>query len=156
MSKPLRCLRPYLWSQVKPASQSASNTYLRLYQTTQHYSAEPDSKHPPNPDRHDSSEETQPTEPRIRLGSGSPEEKYVPEPYPRIQSQKGVIDYKTFRDRYNDLRRGESRSDEVIVRGMSVNDTVNLALAHALKEEYGHFESQAPSSPSLIFSRTIV
>lgn len=67
------------------------------------------------------------------------------EQYPRIKRQDAVIDYHTFKERYKNLERGESKpDDEVIVRGMSAL-TLQVNLAHAVKEEYGRFGLQALS-----------
>lgn len=67
------------------------------------------------------------------------------EQYPRIKRQDAVIDHHTFKERYKNLGRGESKpDDEVVVRGMSVS-TLQMDLAHAVKEEYGHFGLQAQS-----------
>lgn len=43
---------------------------------------------------------------------------YSPELYPRMKPQKGVMDYKTFAERYRTLARGETSADEVVIRGM--------------------------------------
>ena len=57
-----------------------------------------------------------------------------------MKKEDAVLDYYTFKDRYKDLARGESKSDdEVVVRGMSAC-TCPVDLAHAFKEEYGRVE----------------
>lgn len=72
-------------------------------------------------------------EPRIRT-SAEPVE-YSPELYPRIQPQKSVMDYKTFAERYRSLVRGETGTDEVVIRGMLAFSIWALNIAYAPKEE---------------------
>ena len=75
--------------------------------------------------------------------------------YPRIKNQDAVVDYYTFKDRYKDLGRGESKSDEVVVvRGMSAC-TCPVVLAHAFKEESGRFEFQVRNWDSSTCSKTV-
>ena len=72
------------------------------------------------------------------------------EHYPRLKKQNAVIDYYTFKDRYKDLSRGESKSDdEVVVRGMSAC-ICSVDLAYAFKEEYGRFGFQVQNWDSFI------
>lgn len=118
MSKPLRWLYPCFQPRVRPTSRAAATTYLRFYQAFRPYSAECAPEKPQAIEDHDSLKGTQTPEPRIRIRHGAPEQKYVPEPYPRISSQEGAVDIGTFREKYKDLRRGDSRLEEVIVRGM--------------------------------------
>lgn len=95
MRTPLRCLCPSLRPFVRPTARTA---YLRFYSVAQ----------------------TQDV-PRIRRGVDVEAEKWRHrEQYPRIKRQDAVIDYHTFKERYKNLERGESKpDDEVIVRGMS-------------------------------------
>ena len=72
----------------------------------------------PQDNEHDALEETEPPGPRIRIHTEEWGSKYKPEPYPRITAQKYAIDPESFNEKYNDLRRGESRSLPVVVRGM--------------------------------------
>jgi len=102
MSITLRCLRPYLRPRVQRASQAASSAYLSYYHAVRSY----------NPQQ-------APITPRTRTGSAAPDKKYRPEPYPRFVSNKNAIDYTAFKQRYKGMLRGESRSEELIVRGMS-------------------------------------
>ncbi|CAF9911084.1 MAG: hypothetical protein ALECFALPRED_007073 [Alectoria fallacina] len=63
---------------------------------------------------------TAPTQdgPRIRAGSENVEKWKHNEQYPRIKRQDAVLDYKTFKERYKNVARGESKpDDEVVVRG---------------------------------------
>ena len=91
----LRCFRPALRPYVPPTVQAA---YLRFYSAAQ---AE--------------------IVPRIRIGSDvEPERWQHKEQYPRIQNKDSVLDFHAFKERYQNLGRGESKpDDEVVVRGMS-------------------------------------
>ncbi len=89
----LQCLRPCLRSPSRPISRAASSAFLRFYSVAQAQA-----------------------EPRIRTTMESLE--YSPDSYPRMEPQKGVLDYKTFAGRYRSLARGESSTDEVVIRGM--------------------------------------
>ena len=52
-----------------------------------------------------------------------------------MKRQDGVLDYHTFKERYKNLGRGESKpDDEVVVRGMSACNS-EMGLAYAVKEE---------------------
>lgn len=103
MSIPLRCLCPCLRPPTQFICRATSSTYLSFYHTVRSYSTE-----------------QAPVTPRIRgVDSDLSEKQYLPEPYPRITPQKSAIDFQTFQERYKDLVRGESRSDEIVVRGMS-------------------------------------
>ena len=106
----LQCFRPWLRSQSRPISGAASSAFLRFYSVAQAQA-----------------------EPRIRTTMESLE--YSPEPYPRIQLQKGVLDYKTFAGRYRSLARGETSTDEVVIRGMRHFTFGALNVAYAPKEE---------------------
>ena len=106
----LQCLRPYLRSLSRPISRAASYAFLRFYSVAQAQD-----------------------EPRIRSTRESVE--YSPEPYPRIKSQKGVLDYKTFVERYRSLARGESSTDEVVIRGRLRFSVRPLNIAYTYKEE---------------------
>ena len=119
MNSHLRCLRPYFRSRVLPTSRAACATYLQVYRAVRTYSAKQTLDHLVDRIRSVTPEGTNTPEPRIRVRSGAPEEKYVTELYPRITPQKGVIDYHSFRERYQDIKRGDSRPEELIVRGMS-------------------------------------
>lgn len=71
---------------------------------------------------------TAPTQdgPRIRAGSENVEKWKHNEQYPRIKRQDAVLDYKTFKERYKNVARGESKpDDEVVVRGMSASISLN-------------------------------
>ncbi len=46
-----------------------------------------------------------------------------------------MIDYKTFAERYRSLARGETGTDEVVVRGMLYFSVWPLEIAYAPKEE---------------------
>lgn len=96
MSTPLRCFRPALHSYFRPRAPAA---YLRFYSAAQ---AE--------------------IVPRIRTWTGDAEKWQHKEQYPRIKKQDAVLDYHTFKERYKNLARGESRpNDLVVVRGMSAS-----------------------------------
>lgn len=100
MSGPLRCFRPALRPYIRPTARAA---YLRFYNAAQ---AE--------------------TIPRIRIWSGDSEKWQHKEQYPRIKKQDAVLDYHTFKERYKNLARGESKpDDEVVVRGMSASSSLN-------------------------------
>ena len=126
----LRCfrpaLRPYIPSKYRVA-------YLRFYSA-------------------------QPSEivPRIRTWSTDGPEKYQHEDqYPRIKKEDAAINYHTFKERYRSLARGESKpEDEVVVRGMSAYQ-LEVDMAHAVKEEYGHCGSQDQSWGSSTFFKTV-
>ena len=119
MSKAFRCLRLHLLPQVRPSIRIASALCPYRELPLRPYSVEKDLKEVGHQNIHDSHQEIPSSEPRIRIGSGPPEVKYRPDPYPRFTRQEGVIDYERFREKYSDLRRGDSRSEEVVVRGMS-------------------------------------
>lgn len=106
----LKCLRPCLRSPSRPIARAVSSAFLRFYSVAQAQA-----------------------EPRIRTTIESVE--YSPEPYPRVQPQNGVIDYKTFAERYRSLARGETGTDEVVVRGMLYFSVWPLEIAYAPKEE---------------------
>lgn len=91
----LRCFRPTPLPYVRPKVRVA---YLRFY------SAAPAA-----------------TDPRIRTTASAGGETWQhKEKYPRIKKQDGVLDYRTFKERYKSLAREESKPDEeVVVRGMS-------------------------------------
>ncbi len=95
MSIPLRCLRPCLRSSLRPAPRAASSAYLRFYSAVQSQ-----------------------VEPQSRIRNTTIERRHVPTEYPRINPQKEAIDYQTFHERYRSLARGESSTDEVVVRGI--------------------------------------
>lgn len=116
MGNPLRCLRPCVCRCIRPAYRVVSNRSLRCYQTARCYSTEGDSKIPQDDTQIDGADGSQSPKPRIRVTRGDREEPYFP-PYPRIKPQKGVIDYQTFRERFQSLGKGDSHSDEVTVRG---------------------------------------
>ena len=119
MRTPLRCLCPTLRHHARPAARAA---YLRFYSAAQ-----------------------APIRPRIRIGSGELETWQHKEYYPRINKQDAVLDYHTFKERYKNLGRGESKpDDEVVVRGMTAF-SFPVDSAYAIKEEYGRFELQAQS-----------
>lgn len=104
MISPPRYFRPALRPYVHPTARAA---YLRFY------SAAP----------------TQDV-PRIRTwseGSEDVEKWQHNEQYPRIKKQDAVLDYSTFKERYKNLARGESKpDDEVVVRGMSASGSLNV------------------------------
>ena len=106
----LQCLRPCLRSRSRPISRAASSAFLRFYSVAQAQA-----------------------EPRIRTTGESVE--YSPELYPRIQPQKNVMDYKTFAERYRSLVRGETGTDEVVIRGMLACSVWALNIAYTPKEE---------------------
>ena len=106
----LQCFRPWLRSPSRPISRAASSAFLRFYSVAQAQEA-----------------------PRIRTTMESLE--YSPESYPRIRPQKGVLDYKTFAGRYRSLARGETSTDEVVIRGMSHSSIWVLNIAYTPKEE---------------------
>ena len=89
----LRCLRPSLQVSNRPIPKAAFSAFLRFYNAAQAQ-----------------------VEPRIRTSDETLE--YTPELYPRIKPQKGALDYKTFAERYRSLGRGDSSTDEVVLRGM--------------------------------------
>lgn len=94
---------------------------------------------------------------RIRTTNTDEAEIWQPkEQYPRIKKQEAVLDYHTFKERYKKLGRGESKpEDEVVVRGISASSpSIQVGLAHAVKEEYGRFELRAQSWDSLTCSKT--
>ena len=126
----LRCLCPAPRPYIPPIARTA---YLRFYSAAQ---AE--------------------IVPRIRTGSSDEADKWhYKERYPRIKKQDAVLDYYTFKDRYKNLGRGESKSDdEVVVRGMSAC-ICPVDLAHAFKEEYGRFGFQVQDWDSLTCSKTV-
>lgn len=95
MRSPLRCLCPSLRPRLLPTAQAA---YLRFYSAAQAQGV-----------------------PRIRIGDDVEAEKWQhKEQYPRIKKQDAVLDYNTFKERYKNLGRGESKpNDEVVVRGES-------------------------------------
>ena len=106
----LKCLRPCLRSQSRPISRAASSAFLRFYSVAQAQA-----------------------EPRIRTTREFVE--YSPEPYPRIRPQQSVIDHKTFAERYRSLARGETGTDEVVIRGMLASSEWELNIAYTPKEE---------------------
>ena len=116
----LKCFRPALRSSVPPTVRAA---YLRFYSAAQDE-----------------------TEPRIRIrGYEEPDIWQHKERYPRIKKEDAAIDFNTFKERYRNLGRGDSKpNEEVVVRGMSAHKSA-VDLAHAVKEEYGHFGLQAQS-----------
>ena len=128
MSTPLTCLRPLSASYLRPRARAA---YLRFYSAAQ----------------------TQ-TLPRIRIGNDDTEKWQHKERYPRIKNQDTVLDYQTFKELHKNLANGASKPDDVVVvRGRSASG-VQVALAHAVKEEYGRFALQAQSWHSLTCSKT--
>lgn len=90
----LRCLRPPSRPFIHPPVRAA---YLRFYSAAKSEIA-----------------------PRIRTGSSDGPEKWQPtERYPRIKKQDAVLDYYTFKERYKNLGREQSKpDDEIVVRGM--------------------------------------
>ena len=119
MRTPLRCLCPTLRHYARPAARAA---YLRFYSAAQASIV-----------------------PRIRIRSDELETWQHKELYPRIRKQDAVLDYHTFKERYKNLGRGESKpDDEVVVRGMTAF-IFQVDSAYAIKEEYGRFEVQAQS-----------
>lgn len=107
MTITLRCLRPHLSSPVRLATQAVSSTstsyYLRCYSSQQDLIT-----------------------PRIRITQECTDGKYKPERYPRIASEKNVVDYQTFKERYKHLVRGESLPEELVVRGMLCSTICSL------------------------------
>ena len=155
MRNPLRCLTPCLLYQDKSALWAAS-TCLHFHRSIRSYSAESETKNSTDYKSRSIDDGRQHLESRSQSHDAPPGDRHVLEQYPRIQPQTGVIDYKTFRDNHNYLRRDESGAEEVVVRGASRNAIrLTLLLAHALKEEYGHIALQAPSLHLLISSKMI-
>ena len=67
------------------------------------------------------------------------------ERYPRIKKEDAAIDFNTFKERYRSLGRGDSKPhDKVVVRGIAAYN-LEVDLAYAVKEEYGHLALQAQS-----------
>lgn len=130
MRTPPRCLCPALRPYPHPTARAA---HLRFHSATQ-----------------------APDVPRIRIWNEVEAEKWRKEErYPRVKKQDAVLDYHTFKERYKDLGRGESKPDDkVVVRGMSASG-FPACLAHAVKEEYGLFGLQAQSWDSLTCFKTI-
>ena len=101
MSRSIGWLRPCLRTQSPSLSSATSLGYLRFYNAVRCYSTEHNT----------------PAGPRIRMTSGEPAPQYAPEPYPRVTSNAGVIDYATLRDRYSQVKRNQTAKAEHIVRG---------------------------------------
>ena len=157
MRNSLSFLKTCLFHQNKPTQRVASTTCLHFYPTTRSYSNESDAKIPIQYKSHGIVDGRLSPETRSQSHDPPPGDGHVLEQYPRIQLQKGVIDYKTFRDRYNYLRRDESAAEEVVVRGALCNEIcLTLLHAHTLKEEYGHIVLQVPSSHLSISSKMTV
>lgn len=98
MSTTLRWLRPALRPCLRPTARAA---YLRFY-----------------------SDAPEQIVPRIRTCSYDREKWQHEEQYPRIKKQDAALDHHTFKDRYKDLARGESKPDDkVVVRGMSASSS---------------------------------
>lgn len=84
-----------------------------------------------------------------------PEKWQHKELYPRITKQDGAIDYLTLKERYRSLGRGESKpDDELVVRGTSAY-SLQVMLAHAVKEGYGRSGLRAHGWHSSTCSRTV-
>ena len=100
MSTPPRCFRPALRPYIRPTVRAA---YLRFYSAAQAEIA-----------------------PRIRTLKVEVQKWKHKEQYPRIKKQDAALDYHTFKERYKNLARGESKpDDEVVVRGMSASSSLN-------------------------------
>lgn len=114
----LKCFRPALPSYVPPTVRAA---YLRFYSASQ-------------------------DEPVSRIRIQKCEEREIwqhKERYPRIKKEDAAIDFNTFKERYRSLGRGDSKPhDEVVIRGIAAYN-LEVDLAYAVKEEYGHFALQA-------------
>ena len=130
MSLPLKWLRPCLRPQLRRASVAARRTYLDFYHSVRSYSTQQANDTSSSPDDLIHPGEVQILEGTPRVRTSTEEERYTPEPYPRIAAQKGVIDYEAFKKLYYGMRRGETLSEEVVVRGMS--NHVSRSCGHRL------------------------
>ena len=94
------------------------NRYVSNYQSVPNDGLQADL---PKTEQDGTEDDSNPPEPRIRMSKGDPEDPYFP-PYPRINSHNGALDYHTFRERFRNTKRGESRSEGVVIRGIFEQD----------------------------------